>query len=60
MKLVQQLPKGYKTVFNLFVVDGYGHAEIAKMLNISENTSKTQLFKARQILQEIILKQDLL
>jgi RNA polymerase sigma factor (sigma-70 family) len=60
MKLVQSLPKGYKTVFNLFVVDGFGHAEIAKMLNISENTSKTQLFKARQILQEMILKQDLL
>ncbi|MDP2175969.1 MAG: RNA polymerase sigma factor [Bacteroidota bacterium] len=59
MKLVQKLPKGYRTVFNLFVVDGYGHSEIAEMLNVSENTSKTQLFRARQILQEIILKQDL-
>jgi RNA polymerase sigma factor (sigma-70 family) len=59
MKMVQGLPKGYRTVFNLFVVDGFGHNEIAQMLNISENTSKTQLFRARQILQEMILKQDL-
>jgi RNA polymerase sigma factor (sigma-70 family) len=59
MKMVQGLPKGYRTVFNLFVVDGFGHNEIAQMLSISENTSKTQLFRARQILQEMILKQDL-
>lgn len=59
MKIIQQLPQGYRTVFNLFAIEGYGHEEIAKMLNISENTSKSQLFKARQHLQAIILKRNL-
>jgi RNA polymerase sigma-70 factor (ECF subfamily) len=59
MKLVQCLPNGYRTVFNLFVVEGYSHDEISKMLNISENTSKSQLHKARHFLQELILKQNL-
>ncbi len=59
MKIIQKLPQGYRTVFNLFVIEGYGHEEIAKMLNVSENTSKSQLFKARQHLQAIILKRNL-
>jgi len=59
MKLVQCLPNGYRTVFNLFVMEGYSHDEISKMLNISENTSKSQLHKARHFLQELILKQNL-
>ncbi len=59
MRIVQELPTGYRTVFNLFVIEGYGHEEIAKMLGISENTSKSQLFKARQHLQTIILKRNL-
>lgn len=59
MRIVQQLPTGYRTVFNLFVIEGYGHEEIAEMLSISENTSKSQLFKARQHLQAIILKRNL-
>jgi len=59
MKLVNKLPKGYKAVFNLFVVEGYRHDEIGQMLNISENTSKSQLHKARLYLQELILKEDL-
>ncbi|MEA3477512.1 MAG: sigma-70 family RNA polymerase sigma factor [Bacteroidota bacterium] len=48
MSLVQQLPEGYRFVFNLYVFEDYSHKEIAKMLNISINTSKTQLFKARR------------
>ncbi|HAV25209.1 MAG TPA: RNA polymerase [Bacteroidetes bacterium] len=52
MTLVQQLPEGYRTVFNLFIVDGYSHKEISDYLEISESTSKTQLFKARKQLQE--------
>ena len=48
---IQTLPKGYRTIFNLYVVDGYNHREIAQMLEISESTSKTQLMKARRMLQ---------
>lgn len=51
MLLVQQLPPGYRTVFNMFVVDGYSHKEISEHLGINENTSKSQLFKARKQLQ---------
>lgn len=49
---IDALPEGYKMVFVLHVVDGYQHAEIAGMLGISEGTSRSQLFKARQVLQE--------
>jgi len=51
LEMIQQLPDGYKTVFNLYVLDGYTHKEIATILNISENTSKSQLSKARKALQ---------
>jgi RNA polymerase sigma-70 factor (ECF subfamily) len=51
-KLIDGLPEGYKMVFMMYAVEGYKHAEIAKMLNISEGTSKSQLFKARKMLQE--------
>ena len=52
--LIDGLPEGYKMVFVMYAVDGYKHSEIAKMLNISEGTSKSQLFKARKMLQEKI------
>ena len=48
--IIAELPKGYKTVLNLFVFENYSHKEIATQLNISENTSKTQLLKARKLL----------
>lgn len=51
-KLIDKLPDGYKMVFNLFAIEGYKHSEISKKLDISENTSKSQLFKARKLLQE--------
>jgi RNA polymerase sigma-70 factor (ECF subfamily) len=51
LQLVQALPTGYRTVFNLHALEGYSHQEIAVMLNISESTSKSQLFKARNTLQ---------
>ncbi len=54
--LVDSLPDGYKMVFVLYVVEGYKHKEIAKMLDISESTSKSQLFKARKFLQQRISK----
>jgi RNA polymerase sigma factor (sigma-70 family) len=47
MELIDKMPKGYKTVFNLFAVEGFGHKEIGDMLGISENTSKTQFLKAK-------------
>ncbi len=52
--LIQKLPVGYRTVFNLYVFEGNSHKDIAELLNISENTSKTQLFKARNILRKKI------
>ena len=51
LKLIGELPVGYRTVFNLYAIEGYSHAEIAEQLNISENTSKSQLSRARKWLQ---------
>jgi RNA polymerase sigma factor (sigma-70 family) len=51
-KMIDKLPNGYKMVFNLFAIEGYKHSEIAAQLDISESTSKSQLFKARKLLQE--------
>lgn len=47
VNMIKQLPNGYRTVFNMYVVEGYSHKEIGEKLNISENTSKSQLSKAR-------------
>ena len=55
-KLIDQLPEGYKMVFNLFAIEGYKHSEIAKELDISLSTSKSQLFKARKLLQQNYIK----
>ena len=52
MKLICELPSGYRTVLNLFVFDQYGHKEIAELLKCSENTSKSQLSKARSMLRK--------
>jgi RNA polymerase sigma-70 factor (ECF subfamily) len=54
--LIQQLSPGYRTVFNLYVVEGYTHKEIGEMLSISEGTSKSQLSRAKVILQEMVKK----
>ena len=54
LALIQQLPEGYRLVFNLYVIEGYNHQEIGKLLDISENTSKSQLSRARASLQEKI------
>lgn len=55
LNLVNLLPTGYRMVFNLYVIEGYSHKEISKMLGISENTSKSQLSRARSILQKKIM-----
>jgi len=54
INLVQQLSPGYRTVFNMYVVEGYTHKQIADVLGISEGTSKSQLSRAKQILQELV------
>lgn len=54
MAIIQELSPGYKTVFNLYVIEGYTHKEIAEMIGISEGTSKSQLARAKGILQDII------
>lgn len=55
MKTLKAMPAGYKMVFNLFEIEGYSHKEIAEMLEISVNTSKSQLSKARKMLQRKLL-----
>lgn len=52
MKLVQELPAGFRAVFNLFAIEGYSHREIAEMMNITESTSRSQYTRARQLLQK--------
>jgi len=52
LSMIQELPRNYRIVFNLYAIEGYKHNEIAQMLNISENTSKSHLFRARSRLQE--------
>lgn len=54
MKLVTDLPDGYRIVFNLYAIEGYSHKEIADLLEIGESTSRSQLVKARRILQQKI------
>ncbi|MER0438486.1 sigma-70 family RNA polymerase sigma factor [Emticicia sp. W12TSBA100-4] len=54
-QLIAELPDGYRTVFNLFAIEGYSHKEIAEQLNINEGTSKSQLNHARKLLQKKIL-----
>ena len=53
-QLVDNMPEGYRVVFVMYAIEGYKHHEIAEILNISQGTSKSQLFKARKMLQEKI------
>lgn len=58
MKLIMTLPPGFRTVFNMYAIEGYSHKEISEMLGISETTSRTQLSRARTWLQEKIKKRE--
>ncbi|HEY5744664.1 MAG TPA: RNA polymerase sigma factor [Chryseolinea sp.] len=58
LKMIQELPTGYRIVFNLYAIDGYSHKEIAEQLGISENTSKSQLSRARTYLQKLLQDKD--
>lgn len=55
INMIQSLPDGYRNVFNLYVIDGYNHSEIATLLDISEGTSKSQLARARKALKQRII-----
>ena len=55
-KMILSLPIGYRTVFNLYAIEGYSHTEISKKLNIAPSTSRSQLTKARAILKKLIVK----
>lgn len=57
-KVIGTLPTGYRTVFNLYQIEGYTHSEIAEMLNITIGTSKSQLSKAKSLLQKKIIELD--
>jgi RNA polymerase sigma-70 factor (ECF subfamily) len=54
IRMIRQLPDGYRTVVNLYMVEGYSHKEIGKMLNISEEGSRSQLYRARVLLQKML------
>lgn len=58
MQLINALPTGYRIVFNMYAIDGYSHKEIAESLGISENTSKSQLSRARTYLQKALKEQE--
>ncbi|MCD7938296.1 MAG: sigma-70 family RNA polymerase sigma factor [Tannerellaceae bacterium] len=54
MQLVQELPHGFRTVFNLYAIEGFSHKEIGDMMNITESTSRSQFTRAKQLLQKRI------
>lgn len=58
LKMIRSIPVGYRTVFNLYEVEGYSHQEISEQLGISAGTSKSQLFKAKKLLREMLDKKN--
>ena len=54
LQLIQQLPPGYRAIFNLYVIEGYTHKEIAQQVGISVATSKSQLSRAKQLLRKLL------
>jgi RNA polymerase sigma factor (sigma-70 family) len=58
LNMIQEMPAGYRIVFNMYAIDGYSHKEIAEQLGISENTSKSQLSRARVYLQKMLVERD--
>jgi RNA polymerase sigma-70 factor (ECF subfamily) len=57
MKIVQNMPDGYRTVFNMYIIDDMSHQEIAQSLRINEATSRSQLFKARNYIRTTLINQ---
>jgi RNA polymerase sigma factor (sigma-70 family) len=58
LSMIANLPAGYRMVFNMYAIDGYSHKEIAEQMGISEGTSKSQLSRARNMLQNMLLTQE--
>jgi RNA polymerase sigma factor (sigma-70 family) len=58
LAMIGELPQGYKIVFNMYAIDGYSHKEISEQLGISENTSKSQLSRARAHMQKMLAEND--
>ena len=58
LEMIEELPDGYRIVFNLYAVEGFNHKEISEMIGIEESTSRSQLVKARKALQEKLLKRE--
>jgi RNA polymerase sigma-70 factor (ECF subfamily) len=58
LSLITELPDGYRTIFNMFVIEGYTHQEIAQEMGITENTSKSQLHKAKLRLKQMIIRNE--
>ncbi|RFC55879.1 RNA polymerase sigma factor [Brumimicrobium aurantiacum] len=56
MEIIHQMPDGYRTVFNMYAIEGYSHKEIAEALEISENTSKSQYSRAKSLLRKTLKK----
>lgn len=59
MNMINKLSPGYRTIFNLYVVEGYSHREIGELLEISEGTSKSQLSRARYLLMDMVKKSEI-
>ena len=60
MKIIQNIPPGYRTIFNMYAIEGYSHKEIAQELDISENTSKSQLSRARAVIKKLLNENNLI
>ena len=60
LKIIQEMPPGFRTVFNLYAIEGYSHKEIAEQLGITVSTSKSQYSRARVYLQKIIIEENIL
>ena len=59
LKMISELPDGYRMVFNMFAIEGYSHAEIAEMIGCGESTSRSQLAKARKMLQLMVVEMEI-
>jgi RNA polymerase sigma-70 factor (ECF subfamily) len=60
VECIRLLPIGYKTVLNLFAIEGYSHKEIAEMLDIGESTSRSQFTRARSMLENILIRKKII
>jgi RNA polymerase sigma-70 factor (ECF subfamily) len=60
IECIRQLPVGYRTVLNLYAIEGYSHREIGKLLDIEESTSRSQYTRAKMMLEEILIRKNIL